>query len=654
MSDSVTPEETIFHGARQLPHGQDRAAYLDKACGSNTQLRAQVEHLLEAERRADQFLVTHPSPLKENFMKQMEMPAANREPQPGAVLEDYEIIEKIGGNMGLVFKARQRLLNKVVAVKLLPTEYITDPMRLARFQRELRVMAQLEHPNLVRVMDARVVGCWHLVAMEWIDGMDLQKVVDIQGGLPIPATCEAMRQAAQALEYAHGHGLIHRDIKPSNIMMTQAGVIKVIDLGLALAKEETISRKTESGMMLGTMRYCAPEQFEDASGVDIRADIYSLGCTMYHLLAGKPPYSHRTTLHELMQAHLQEPPPDLREARPEAPEGLETVIARMTAKDPAARYATPAHVAKALRSFARGGDTRHLLPSTSQRSTTKTRTVATAELVPAVAGQPAPAPRRPGSGGRKRKRPLGRMIAALLVVLALLGGIFLLMNHQDRQRERARAQEQERAQQTQRAQAAEPNAPRPDPIVFLMDTTAERGVYDPENKIKDGGNNAQVLDEVLRDLLPRSLQQEPVGWGWAREDYVLGKKPDLVIIHRSLFFHPLNSKIGLGYPPEANQETWDNLYASSDHYLGLVLGYIGTEPRTKFLVYSRGTDKNWLDPDFRKRWVQKLESRFPHLKDRIWTMEVPGLQKGTFKDRKTADQIRNLVREILGLPGKRD
>jgi len=170
-------------------------------------------------------------------------------------------------------------------------------------------MGQLEHPNLVTAADARRVEEWHWVAMELIDGVDLQQVVRAQGALPVAAACEAARQAALGLQYAHEHGLIHRDIKPSNLMLTRAGTIKVIDMGLALMREDSTAPLTQAGIVMGTTSYCAPEQFRDASHVDIRADIYGLGCTLYHLLTGQAPYSPRRTFAEIMQAHLHEPSP---------------------------------------------------------------------------------------------------------------------------------------------------------------------------------------------------------------------------------------------------------------------------------------------------------------------------------------------------------
>src|SRR5688572_23427055 len=244
---SSSREETIFNVARQLSHPEDRAAYLDDVCRDDTSLRERVERLLNAGQRADDFLANNSPTVGKS-------PSSPSDPGPGDMLEDYEIIEKIGGNMGLVFKARHRLLDKVVALKLLPADAITDPARLVRFQRELRVLGHLEHPNLVTAADARIVGRWHMVAMEFIDGMDLQTLVETQGALSIADACEAIRQAALGLQYAHEHGLIHRDIKPSNLMLTHTGTIKVIDMGLAVIREESTTQLTQTGLVLGTMR----------------------------------------------------------------------------------------------------------------------------------------------------------------------------------------------------------------------------------------------------------------------------------------------------------------------------------------------------------------------------------------------------------------
>jgi len=615
---SSSREETIFNVARQLSHPEDRAAYLDDVCRDDTSLRERVERLLNAGQRADEFL-------DNNSPNVCKIPSSRIDPGPGDVLEDYEIIEKIGGNMGLVFKARHRLLNRVVALKLLPADAITDPARLARFQRELRVLGQLEHPNLVTAADARVVGCWHMVAMEFIDGTDLQRVVETQGALPVPAACEAARQAALALQYAHQHGFIHRDIKPSNLMLTQAGTVKVIDMGLAVIQEESPTQLTQTGLVLGTMRYCAPDQFRDASRVDIRADIYSLGCTLYHLLTGKPPYSQRTTLAEVVQAHLHEPFPSLTEALPNAPANLETILARMTAKDPNARFATPGEVAEALEPFARGAELGRLVPAATQQSPAR----------PPAAGKRPPTPERP------RPRRTGacwlRIAATLVLLLAVVGAVLLSVNRED-----ARANV-------------------PDRVVALMDTTALMGVYDTNNH-KTGGSNADELYRGLVGLggilLPSTLHKEGIDLDWARDFFIIGLKPDLIIIHRSSFFHPLAASIGLKYPQEfanaEDQTKFQNIYNAQDLRLRSFISAVGSAvPHCQFLVYSRGTDTNWLNDVFRSNWTATLESNMTNLQGRIHTMVIPDQTngaKGTFRDPGTMEEMKRRVRRILKFP----
>ena len=565
-------------------------------------------------------------------------------PLPGDVIEDYEIVERIGGNMGFVFKARHRLLDKTVALKLLPVDFITDPARMARFQRELRVMGQLQHPNLVTAADARIVGCWHLVAMELIEGMDLQRLVQTRGPLPVAAACEAARQAALGLQYAHQHGLIHRDIKPSNLMLTRAGAIKVIDMGLAFIKEETTAQLTQTGLVLGTMSYCAPEQFRDPSHVDIRADIYSLGCTLFHLLAGKPPYWQRTTIAEVMQAHLHEAFPGLAEVRSDAPPSLEPVLARMIAKERDSRYATPDQVTEALTPFVDGANIKDLLPPPEKTADAPRRSTVREDKWPEVPPRrlekaidpivipPAVLPAdRPdvvptwGSAASSAQRRKGwkRMAAAIVGLLAIVGAAFLASSFWKRDR-----------------------------IVVLMDTTAEGGVYDDDNK-KNGGNNAQELMNVLDDLPGLDLRPQPTSARWDRENAVLKMRPDLLVIHRSLFFHPLNAIFQ--FTKEKDEKEWDELYYAADDRLRVFIGFVGShEPRTQFLIYSRGTDPNWLSQSFQDDWVRQVEVRFPKLKGRISTMVIPGKMEGTFRNPDTGLLMIREVQRILRLRDKRD
>jgi len=198
------------------------------------------------------------------------------------------------------------------------------------------------------------------------------------------------------------------------------------------------------------------------------------------------------------------------------------------------------------------------------------------------------------------------------------------------------------------------------PVVVLMDTTAERGVYDADNRAT-GASNAKELYKVLESHLPpANLHPEPLSAGWEREAHVISLRPDLVIIHRSAFFHSYNEKFNSGSTNEfkhpADDPKWRFLYnLIADDKLISLLGTIGNEvPNSKFLIYSRGTDTNWLRDDFRAEWVTQVEARSPKLKGRITTMVIPNGYAGTFRDPKTAEELRNRVKTILGLPEKRE
>ena len=551
-------------------------------------------------------------------------PMATVAPAPGQLIGDYEILEQIGGNMGFVFKARHLLLDKVVALKLVPADWMADPARLARFEREMRVMGQLEHPNLVTAADARRVDEWHLVAMELIDGVDLLQLVRIHGHLPVAAACEAARQAAQGLQFAHEHGLIHRDIKPSNLMLTRAGTVKVIDMGLALPRDDSTVQLTQTGIVMGTMSYCAPEQFCDASHVDIRADIYSLGCTLYHLLTGRAPYSPRKSVPEIMQAHLHEPFPSLAEACADAPVGLEAVLARMTAKDRRERFSNPGEVAAALEPFARGAELGPLVPKTTQQTPPQR----------ATAGKlPSPAGRQRTASQEQRPRARWPRLAALLVLLIAVAGAALLLV----------------------------NLRKGDPVVALMDTTAEGGVYDEENK-GTGNTNAEEIKKVLQDILPRRRMTSYVlSSEWKSEETLLVRNPQLVAIHRSAIFHSYNwffkfGRTNEGFANPTNDARWVELYKIADEMLIRLIDNIGSQaPQAKFLIYSRGTDTQWLVASNREKWVKDIEARFPKLKGRLISMLIPRGKDGSlsFRNPETQDLLRSNVTEILGLPKKR-
>jgi len=270
------------------------------------------------------------------------------------VLGAYILLEKLGqGGMGQVFKARNRKMGRIVAIKLIRQEKLDSLDAIRRFQREVRAAAQLNNPNVVRAYDADEVGGALLLVMEYVDGTDLSKLVKSSGPLPIPDACDFVRQAALGLQHAFEQGLVHRDIKPHNLLLTRDGTVKVLDMGLArldsAMDNHPSTAMTQEGSILGTADYIAPEQAINAHTADIRADIYSLGCTFYYLLAGKVPFPDGFLTEKLLQHQFSEPYP-IELHRPDVPPTVASIVRKMMAKKPENRYPLPAKVAEALAS----------------------------------------------------------------------------------------------------------------------------------------------------------------------------------------------------------------------------------------------------------------------------------------------------------------
>ena len=305
-----------------------------------------------------------------------EISAAQESTPHGAVnsrlaVPGYEILEELGrGGMGIVYKARQLSLQRLVAIKVIPLSGAGEAQVIARFHQEGLLAARLVHANLVAAYDAGAVAGFPYFIMEFVDGAGLDELVMERGPLPVAEACEVVRQAALGLQHIHEHGLVHRDVKPSNLMLTPSGQVKVLDLGLARFLNEPArgSRITSHGQFLGTLDYVAPEQCDDSHAVDIRADIYSLGCTLYHLLVGQPPFGAPAYESPLlkMKAHAEVPVPPIRERRPEVPEPLAAVLGRMLAKDRNRRYARPGDVVAVLQPFAVGADLERFLRQNRQ------------------------------------------------------------------------------------------------------------------------------------------------------------------------------------------------------------------------------------------------------------------------------------------------
>lgn len=395
------------------------------------------------------------------------------------VIGPYVILERIGeGGMGQVFRARQKLLNRVVALKLIRKECLDNPRVIQRFQREIRAAGQVSHPHIIRAYDADQFNGTYYIAMELIDGQDLAKMVKAHGPLPVDQACEYIRQAALGLQHAFERGMVHRDIKPANLLVMRAvasdrrrssgeialptdpfknssamhsraavvmhypwGVVKILDLGMARCNNpftgEAATHLTQVGSIMGTPEYIAPEQARDSHTSDVRADLYSLGCTLYFLLTGQPPFPTGTVTEKLLQHQMDAPAPiakiradrlfawkKVTESTMGVPAEVERVVHKLLAKRPDHRYQTPIELANELR------DILKMMPYIPQSASVSSLDAGseTMELasIPVLSTQ-CPCHlkiiqplAKPASQRQRTRRPHGVVPAAI----ALIGGFF--------------------------------------------------------------------------------------------------------------------------------------------------------------------------------------------------------------------------------------
>jgi WD40 repeat protein len=294
------------------------------------------------------------------------LPTAGAVPPELAEHPRYRVLGLLGsGGMGAVYWAEHRLMERPVALKVIARDLLDDPAAVERFRREVKAAARLSHAHIVQAYDADQAGDLHFLVMEYVEGTDLARLVAERGPLPVARACDYVRQAALGLQHAFEHGMVHRDIKPQNLMLTPQGQVKVLDFGLArFVRESALAGTaggaprddgaiTQTGALMGTADFISPEQAQDAHAADVRADVYSLGCTLYFLLAGHAPFPEGTFVDKLA-AHRGRQPRPLTQLRRDVPPRLLRVLERLLAKDPARRYRTPAEAAQALAPLAGG------------------------------------------------------------------------------------------------------------------------------------------------------------------------------------------------------------------------------------------------------------------------------------------------------------
>lgn len=352
-------------------------------------------------------------------------------------LGDYRILSKLGGGgMGTVYRAVHERMGREVALKVLRPEIQSNPALIQRFDREVRAAARLTHPNIVTALDARQHEGLHFLVTELVEGSDLDHYVRREGPLSVAQAVDVLRQAALGLAWAHAQGVVHRDIKPANLLLGKDGVVRILDMGLARidATDHTAraeSGLTDTGVVIGTAAYMAPEQARDTRRADARSDIYSLGCTLYFLLTGRAVYSGSSPV-DVILAHVSQPVPALRTLDPKIPLSLDVLFQKMVAKDPADRVQSAADVVAKLDGVREHGlepsesaELRHLVAQISVPDAPHPSYVDTAtEFHFRDAAETAKSTKRAASWRRHRGQPIA--IAVVMVLIAVAGSALLL------------------------------------------------------------------------------------------------------------------------------------------------------------------------------------------------------------------------------------
>jgi serine/threonine protein kinase len=331
MSQIINDMDRVF-GAYLVEAGLARTPHIEEAQRLQERAAAGGENLCLADALIHMGVIT--AVQREDAEKKIQRKAGDVEQ-----LGNYKLLKKLGeGAMGCVFLAEDALMRRRVALKVLQPRAADDERYIARFKREVRALAALNHPNIIMAYATGEELGRHFFAMEYCEGSPLDGLLQRRGFLPVTEALEITAQIARGLKHAHEHGLLHRDIKPANVFVTTDGVVKILDLGLSKnVSAADSSFHTQTGVILGTPHYIAPEQLRSGAPIDGRADIYSLGSTLYHLVTGNTPF-HGTGMDIVVKKQMNEKPPDPSSIRPDIPLNVSLFIRRMMAREPVERY----------------------------------------------------------------------------------------------------------------------------------------------------------------------------------------------------------------------------------------------------------------------------------------------------------------------------